>query len=100
MWARFMSWLGLAKAAEQTSRLDAAMASNLAAQGGLQQESEDTAASAVLARRKTVIARRRTRRTARQFDGQRMNTGDVRALVDGMLATFDPTRCRQEDEGR
>ncbi len=86
-----MSWLGsIFHGRGDLDRLDAAIASNLAAQEGLEQAGKEAGESAVQARRQAVFARWQARKAARRIRDKRLRTGDVRDLVDEMLSSYEP----------
>lgn len=93
-----MSWFGWTPTpSESLTRLDAAVASNVAAQKGVQRAGEATAGAAVRQRREAVVQRRQTRLASRVLRKQALQTSEVRTLVDEMLRGFEPKREEQKD---
>lgn len=93
-----MSFFGWSPApSESLSRLDAAVASNVAAQEGVQRAGNATAGAAFRQRREAVVQRRQTRLASRHLRKQALQTSEVRTLVDEMLRGFEPKREEQKD---
>lgn len=94
-----MSWLGLgAPPAETLSRLDRAVASNLAAQSGVQRAGQAAADAAVRQRREAIIQRRQARLAARKLRIRALHTSEARSLVDDMLRGFETATEKEKGE--
>ncbi len=94
-----MSWLGFGgPPAETLSRLDKAVASNLAAQSGVQRAGMEAADAAVRQRREAIMQRRQTRLAARKLRVRALHTSEVRSLVDDMLRGFETEPEKERGE--
>jgi len=96
MWRRLKAWLGWG-APPSMKRLDAAVASNVAAQEAVQEAGEATAHAAVRQRRQAIVQRRHAQMASRGLKEQALQTSEIRQLVDDMLRGFEPRREKAKD---